>query len=73
MVLVAQFTIENYASEGKAPAPAGFQPDAAAAAAACVEHAVLSARLGTGKGGLSWASEEQLQQSLQVRTKVSLV
>eukprot|EP00775_Hariotina_reticulata_P006357 gene6357-6590_t len=31
-----------------------------------VDLKVLSARLGTGKGGLSWASEEQLQQSLQV-------
>lgn len=28
--------------------------------------AVLSARLGCGKGGLSWASEEMLGESLQV-------
>lgn len=28
---------------------------------------VLSARLGCGKGGLSWGSEELLAQSLQVR------
>jgi len=29
-------------------------------------HAVLSTRLGTGKGGLSWGSEEMLQATLQV-------
>eukprot|EP00878_Enallax_costatus_P011163 GHUV01011657.1.p1 GENE.GHUV01011657.1~~GHUV01011657.1.p1 ORF type:complete len:164 (-),score=42.37 GHUV01011657.1:1117-1608(-) len=33
--------------------------------------AVLSARLGCGKGGLSWASEELLAESLQVRPRSS--
>lgn len=34
--------------------------------------AVLSARLGCGKGGLSWASEELLAESLQVRLFVDI-
>jgi hypothetical protein len=53
--------------------PVGVGAAADAIGWMCLLAAVLSARLGLGKGGLSWGSPELLAESLQVSNSIHQV